>query len=519
MRPSKMVTARLGGLLGVLFVVFGATLTRGQTISDDRLSVALQGLDDLAHKIIETAGVPGLAIAVVHDDKVVYLKGFGHREAGKPDLVDPDTVFQVASMSKPISATVVAALVSEGVVGWDARISDLDPGFQLRDPYPSRELTIRDLFNHRSGLPGQAGNELEGIGYGQAEILRRLRLVAPSSSFRAGYSYSNFGFTEGAVAAARPTGKRWDVVAEETLYRPLGMASTSSRYADFLARGNRAALHVKLSGAWVAKVKRDADAQSPAGGISSNARDLAQWVRLELGNGVYEGKVLIKPEAIAATHLPLMARGDNPVTGAMSFYGLGWNVDFGRHGLSWGHAGAFSVGAQTVVGLYPKANLGIVVLTNAFPSGVPEGLADSFADLAFDGKVGNDWVKAWNRAYQSLFVPAVAAAKTTYGAPPPSPSPARPLVAYAGRYINGYVGEAVVSAVGDALTLAVGPRGAHVYPLSHFDRDLFISYPSPEMPDMASAVRFTIGPDGQAMDVTIDWLNEVGLGTLRRVAE
>lgn len=519
MRPADSIMARLGGLIGILFVVFGATLAQAQTISDGRLAAAVQGLDALARKTIETGGVPGLAIAVVHDDKVVYLEGFGHREAGKPDLVDADTVFQLASLSKPISATVVAALVSAGVVRWDSRISDLDPGFRLHDPYPSAELTIRDLFNHRSGLPGQAGNELEGIGYSQAEILHRLRLVAPSSSFRAGYSYSNFGLTEGAVAAARPTGKSWDVIAEEKLFRPLGMASTSARYADFLARGNRAALHVRLDGAWVAKVTRDADAQSPSGGISSNARDLAQWVRLVLGNGVYNGEDLINPEAMAATHVPLMARGENPITGATTFYGLGWNVDFGPHGLAWGHAGAFSAGAQTVVTLYPKANLGIVVLTNAFPSGVPEGLADTFADLAFDGKVSKDWVKAWNGAYQSITGPAIAAAKKAYAAPPPSASPARPLAAYAGRYFNDYVGEAVVSVAGGALTLAVGPRLAHIYPLKHFDGDLFIDYPSDETPDMPSAVRFTVGPDGKAIAVTIDALNDVGLGTLQRMAE
>ncbi len=227
MRLSDMLASRLGGLLGVLFVVFGATLTQAQTISDEKLTAALQGLDELARKTIETGGVPGLAIAVVYDDRVVHLKGFGRREAGKPDLVDSDTVFQLASLSKPVSATVVAALVSEGVVGWDTRISGLDPSFRLHDAYPTAEVTVRDLFNPRSGLPGQAGNELEEIGYDQAEILRRMRLVAPSSSFRAGYSYSNFGLTEGAVAAARPTGKSWDVVADEKLYQPLGMAATS----------------------------------------------------------------------------------------------------------------------------------------------------------------------------------------------------------------------------------------------------------------------------------------------------
>lgn len=136
--------------------------------------------------------MPGLAIAVVHDDEVIFLKGFGHREAGKPEAVDADTVFQIASLSKPVSATVVAALVSDGIVSWDSKIADLDPAFRLADPYPTSQLTVRDLFSHRSGLPGTAGDDLEDIGYDRAEILHRLRFVPPSSSFRAGYSYSNF---------------------------------------------------------------------------------------------------------------------------------------------------------------------------------------------------------------------------------------------------------------------------------------------------------------------------------------
>ena len=502
-----------------LLLAMAPHLVRAQTASSDQVAAALPALDALAQQQVETGAVPGLAIAIVHDDEVVYLKGFGRREAGKPELVDGDTVFQIASLTKPISATVVAALVSDGKLAWDSRIADLDPAFQLYDAYPTAQLTLRDLFSHRSGLPGGAGDELEDIGYGRDEILRRLRLVPPSSSFRAGYSYSNFGLTEGAVAAARPTGKPWESLAEERLFRPLGMASTSARYADFLSRTNRAALHVRADGAWAAKLRRDPDMQSPAGGVSSSARDLAQWMRLELADGVHDGATLIASSALAETHTPLVARGANPVTGGSSFYGLGWNVEFGRHGLSWGHAGAFSVGARSLVTLYPKANLGIVVLTNAFPTGAPEGLADSFADLVFDGKVGKDWVEAWDGVYQGLFGPAVAAAKAAYAAPPAAPTAAMPLAAYAGRYANAYIGEAIVADRDGVLTLSVGPGGARAYALRHFDRDLFLSFPDPETPDKPSAVRFAIGPDGKASAVTLELLNDLGLGTLNRVEE
>jgi len=434
-------------------------------------------------------------------------------------MVDADTVFQIASLSKPVSATVVAALVGEKLVDWNSKIADLDPAFRLFDPYPTSELTIRDMFAHRSGLPGTAGDDLENIGYGRDEILRRLRFVPPSSSFRSSFSYSNFGLTEGGVAAAKITGKPWEEVAEEKLYRPLGMSSTSSRHADFVRRENRAALHVPVDGNWVARIERQPDAQAPAGGVSSTVRDLAQWVRLELRSGTHDGRPLIAPEALAQTHVPLMTRGKNPVTGSEAFYGLGWNVEFGRHGLSWGHAGAFSVGARTVVTIYPDADFGIVILCNAFPTGVPEGLSDSFADLVFDGRIEKDWVKAWDAIFAGLFGPAVEAAKTTFAAPPSPATPAEPVSAYVGKYANDFVSDASVSATGSDLVLKLGPNGARSYPLKHFDRDLFLAYPDEETPDLPSTVQFVVGPDGKASTVTISFLDDHKLGTLRRVAE
>nr|WP_210328853.1 serine hydrolase [Mesorhizobium amorphae] len=488
-------------------------------ITPERIAAALSKLEALAEAAVADGAVPGLAIGVVHDDEVIFLKGFGHREAGKPEAIDADTVFQIASLSKPVSATVVAALVSEGIVSWDSKIADLDPAFRLADPYPTSQLTVRDLFAHRSGLPGTAGDDLEDIGYDRAEILHRLRFVPPSSSFRAGYSYSNFGLTEGAIAAAKPTGKPWEEVAEEKLYRPLGMASTSSRHSDFVKHANRAALHVKVDGAWAAKIKRDPDAQAPAGGVSSTARDLSQWVRLIVGNGVYAGKTLIAADALGQTHVPLMTRGKNPVSGGESFYGLGWNVEFGRHDLSWGHAGAFSVGARTLVTVFAKEKLGIVIIANAFPTGVPEGLSDSFADLVFDGAVEKDWIKAWDGIYAGLFGPAVEAAKAAYAAPPSPARPVGPASAYAGRYANDFIGDAVVSSAGDGLVLKVGPAGGRSYSLTHFDGDLFLTFPDAETPDRPTGVSFVVGPDGKASAMTIEFLDDNHLGTLRRVGD
>ena len=497
-------------------MVLCAAGARAEPVTRAAVEAALPQMQAMAAKLVADGAVPGMAIAVVHDDAVVYAGGFGVREAGKPETVDADTVFQLASMSKPISATVVAALVAEGVVSWDSRIADLNPAFRLLDPYPTAQVTLTDLFNHRSGLPGTSGDDLEAIGFDRETIGARLRLVPPSSSFRAGYAYSNAGITQGALAAAVPTGKAWEDVAEERLYRRLGMASTSSRHADFVARDNRAALHVPWDGGWAARVTREPDAQAPAGGVSSTVRDLAEWMRLELGSGVWNGEQVIAADALAATHVPLFARGRNPVSGGASFYGLGWNVEFGRHGTSWGHAGAFSVGARTLVTLYPDSGLGIVVLTNAFPTGAPEGIADSFFDLVFAGSIGKDWVAGWDAVYAGLFGPAIAADKATYAAAPTPATPALPDSSYAGSFANAYVGDAVVVADAGTLTVRIGPEGATAWPLAHFDRDLFLYFPDAEMPDTPSTAAFAIGPDGKATAVTFSSLDSNRLGTLQR---
>jgi CubicO group peptidase (beta-lactamase class C family) len=476
-----------------------------------KVDAALSGLEQLAQQVIERQHVPGMAIAVVYRDEVVYLEGFGRREAGKPELVDADTVFQLASMSKPISATVVAALVGEEKVGWDTRIAEIDPGFALHDAYPTAEVTIRDLFAHRSGLWGDAGNDIEALGYSRDEILGRLKLLQPGGSFRAGYLYSNFGLTEGGVAAARAAGMSWEDLADAKLF---------FRHRDFLARANRASLHVLVDGAWSPRVKRNPDAQAPGGGASGSARDLTPWVRLLLAGGKLGGTPVIGAAALAETHLPHILRGKNPFSGEPSFYGLGWGIDSGGHGTRWSHAGAFSAGARTGVDLLPAEQLGIVVLCNAFPSGVPEGIAASFYDLVFEGKVSQDWVGKWNELFDKGFgAPANEAAAAPFAKPPASPSPALPLAAYAGTYENAYVGPAVVSQRGEVLHLTLGPGEGITFPLQHFDRDLFLFFPAAETPTLPSGVRFAIGPDQVASAVTIDAFHENGQGVLVRISE
>jgi CubicO group peptidase (beta-lactamase class C family) len=494
----------------------GANVASAGDVRDDAVASALPRLQAYIEEAIDAGLVPGLSVAVVYKDEVVFLEGFGVREVGKPEKVDADTVFQIASLSKPLASTVVAAIVSQGTVSWDSRMAEIDPDFQLYEAYPSAQVTIRDLFSHTSGLPGLAGDDLEAMGFDRDTILERLRLVPPLSSFRSAYSYSNFGLTAGAQAAAQAAGMSWEEASQVLLYEPLGMTESSSLHADFLEQENRAVLHAWHDDAWQALALRQPDAQSPAGGVSSNARDLAQWMRLQLGDGMIDGRRLIDPAALAQTHTPVIERGIHRVTGLPSFYALGWNISYGPRGPIWAHAGAFSTGARTVANLLPQDELGIVVISNAFPTGMPEAISNTFFDLVFEGEATRDWATAWNGLYGSMFGPAMAEAIAFYGTPPAAPAAAFPSDAYVGTYANAYAGEAIVREEAGGLTLSYGPDASLTFPLIHFDRDLFLYYPYAETPDFPSLAQFVIGADQVADSLMLEDLEHSGHATLGR---
>jgi hypothetical protein len=184
-----------------------------------------------------------------------------------------------------------------------------------------------------------------------------------------------------------------------------------------------------------------------------------------------------------------------------------------------GHAGAFSAGARTVVSLLPSERLGIVVLSNAFPTGIPEAVAATFFDLAHEGQSSRDWADDWNRLYQSVFGPANAAAMAKLGTPPASSTPPLALSAYTGDYANPYFGKATVEEAEGRLTVKLGPEGRTGYALSHFDRDLFVYHPDAETPDVPFAATFDIGPGQIADAMTLEDLADFGLGTFARVTE
>ncbi|MAQ37121.1 MULTISPECIES: serine hydrolase [Thioclava] len=484
-------------------------------VPDARITAAISTLDDLSQDILKRTGIPGLAVAVVHNGRTVYARGFGKRAVGSPEGVDPETVFLLASLSKPVGATVVATQVTAGRVKWDSPIHDFLAAFSLGDPWINEHITIADLYAHRSGLPDHAGDDLEDIGFDRSEILKRLALL-PQGPFRAQYTYTNFGITAAAQAVATAAGKDWARLSETALYAPLGMGATSSTHADYMARDNRAASHVPGGDGYVISDKRQPDAQSPAGGVSSNAHDMGRWMAMVLGGGMADGTRLISEEALLPATSPQMIRGaPMAVSARAGAYGFGFNVDTrwsGRVMLS--HSGAFTLGASTSVAMLPELDLGIVVLTNAPPTGAAEAITASFLDRAELGRDTHDWLAA----YAPIMAPLSAPVGQLVGAKPPAdPAQAAPAQTYVGTYDNPYFGPASISETNGSLVLTLGPDH-RALPMRHWDGDTFVVYPVTENQPAGSVSRVTFraASPGPATEMQIEHLNEEHLGIFRR---
>ncbi|HEV7168199.1 MAG TPA: serine hydrolase [Micrococcaceae bacterium] len=478
---------------------------------------ALKLLDGQVQDAMARTGVPGIAVAVVYKDQVVYSKGFGVREVGKPDKVDPDTVFMLASLSKPLASTVVAGVVGRKTIKWDDPVIKYNPDFALKDPYVTSNATFADLLSHSSGLHTGAGDLLEDLGFDRDYILSHLK-QQPLTPFRASYNYSNFGYTEGGQAAADAMGLPWEDLAQQILFDPLKMTETSYRHADYERAADKAAIHVPAGDkTWVAKYTRDADAEAPAGGASSSVRDMAQWLRLQLGNGKYDGQQIIDPDALLATHVPHAISGlpAAPANRAR-FYGLGWNVSTDDQGrVQLGHSGAFNLGAATSVAMLPGEELGIVALTNGRPQGIPEAITSGFLDTAQHGAPTVDWLTftaAQFRQIDQAELPAV-----DYSKAPERAAPAQAEAAYTGSYANSYYGPLTVSAANGQLSMAMGPAGKPTtFKLTHFDGNTFSFETIGENANGLAGAIFTIGAGGTASSVRLDFYDQTGLGTFTR---
>ncbi len=485
-----------------------------QSVTSEDVDAALAIIPERIEALRQETGVPGMAIAIVFNDKLVYSAGFGVRELGSDDPVGPDTVFQVASLSKPLSATAVAAVVGDGTIAWEDQVIEHLPGFTLSDPYVTQHVTYSDLFTHRSGLPAHAGDLLEDLGFDRQQVFDRLALQ-PLFPFRAQHLYTNFGLTAAADAAAAAAGMQWDALIEKKLFVPAGMSNSSARFDDYVAADNRAVPHQRdVDGNWIVTThQRDPDAQSAAGGISSTANDLAQWLRLQLAGGALNNKPLIDPAALLAMQTPHSITGPPRTPSAHThLYGLGMGISVRDDGYTnWAHSGAFLLGTGTNFSMIPGQRLGVVTITNGQPVGLAEATSDTVLDLIVHGEVTRDWLSG----YMGLFAPLYESeTPTDWSMSVANPDPPAPLVTYAGSYDNDYYGPMTVDDSSGTLVMTLGPK-AMKFVLTPYNGDTFLFTPPGENSVGPTGITFDV-EDGQSVSARSEFYDMTGLGTWHR---
>lgn len=468
-------------------------------------------LDAFISQEMERYGVPGAAVAVIQGGQPVLIKGYGVRELGGDAPVDADTVFQLASNTKPMTAFTLGVLVDEGLIEWDTPIADVLSELQLWDPYPTRWLTSRDVLAHRSGFPAFSGDLLGHVGYDRAEMLRRLRYIPPASSFRSVAAYSNLGFFIAGEVITRLTGSPWEDVMRDRLFDPVGMSRSSPALADRPADGNLSANHGMVDGQLQLVPADDHGVYGSAGSANSTANDLARWMQMLLDGGRANGQQLmeattvremLEPSMVAPLSISEMA----PIDAESGFaYGLGW-ASYHYHGYEVIEKGGALNGVRTIVVMVPQLNAGVAVLANLNLTALPEAVR-AFVLEHLLGPAGTD--------VQQEIQEVGAEIEAVFASEPPlidNPvPPAVPLEALAGVYESPLYAEFRVIAEGDAMRLEAGParKPATFKHLSH--TTFLLDWGS--VTSIPSQTTFILGPDGLA----VGFENE-DLGRFERVS-
>jgi CubicO group peptidase (beta-lactamase class C family) len=467
----------------------------------------LSGLSAYIQKEMKKWDVPGLAIAVVKDDFVVFVEGYGVLELGKPERVNPRTIFAIGSSSKAFTAAAVAMLVDEDKVKWDDPANKYLPGLHLFDPYASRELTVRDLLSHRSGLA--RGDMLwYATEYDRDEILRRVRFLEPSWSFRSHFGYQNIMFLAAGQIIPAVTGRSWDDFVDERIFTPLGMTVSNTSTLALRGQENVATPHAEIDDKIRPIAYRNIDNIAPAGSINSNVLEMAQWVRLHLNEGVYAGDTILSREVAQEMHTPqtIIPREGAWATEAPEShfltYGMGWILQdyLGRKVVQ--HGGNID-GMHALVGMMPEEELGVVILTN-----LSNGLTYALMHRIFDAYLGapaTDWSARLLAKSDSLEAAGEKQQRKFKEARVTGTTPSLALGKYAGTYRNEMYGDATITLENGHLVLRRGP--SFVGDLEHWHYDTFQGVWRD--PAMGKAfVTFALDAMGKAAEVEIQNLAE-----------
>jgi CubicO group peptidase (beta-lactamase class C family) len=401
------------------------------------IAIDLEKVDRLVDASLKTWQSPGAAVAVIENGKIVHVKGYGVREAGKPDPVTADSLFEIASTTKAFTALTVALLADDGKLDWDDPVRQHYKTFRLLDPLANENVTVRDLLCHRTGLPRH-----DALWYRtnltREEIIERIGAAKPNKQFRQQYQYQNIMFMTAGELVGKVAGSPWDDFIKQRIFEPLGMARTTTRYSEAVKHSDRAMPHRKSQEQistfdWI-----NFDNVGAAGCINSSARDLAQWVALHVNGGEFAGRRIVSQRNLEETYEPHMviradaaSRALNPGT-TQNTYAMGWNIAHYRGHRILGHAGVLD-GFRARVTLIPETRSGIVVLANLGRTTLPEAVTNSLVDLLLD-LPARDWDGLLKAAVTKQEAEDERKRQDKLRQRVKDTKPARPLSAYTGTY-------------------------------------------------------------------------------------
>ncbi len=439
----------------------------------------LDTIGDYVEEAMASWQIPGLALAVVRGDEILHMHGYGVRDIETRESVAPDTLFAIASSTKAFTAMGVALLVDEGRLEWDKPVRDYLPDFKLSDGYVSEKITVRDLLCHRSGLP-RHDLAWYGTPFTRAELIQNLAHLEFSKGFREVWQYQNLMYVTAGYLAGQITGMTWEDFTQKRIFDPLKMARSCFSPDVMRQLGNYAMPYRIKRGK--AEGKEDVlevmefysnPVMGPAGSIHSCVQDLANWLKVHLNEGQFEGDRFVSPGSLAQMHQPQMIM---PVDGFMavlldttiSTYGLGWFVvPYRGHTLI--HHGGNIDGFSTMVAFVPQEKIGIAVLTNIEGRPLRDVLAYEICDRLLD-LPENNWNQRWHAMYAELYTSMdqdreVAAEEQRQGAPL-----SHPIEAYVGEYATDGYADFVVKLEGENL---LGWVAGDWFPLQHYHYDIF----------------------------------------------
>ncbi|WP_380872088.1 serine hydrolase [Sphingomonas sp. DBB INV C78] len=465
----------------------------------------------------QQTGTPGIAIAIVEDGKVVHAKGYGVRKQGAPEKVDADTIFMIGSTGKAFTAAALATLVDAGKLKWDDKVVDHLPDFQMYDPWVTREMTVRDLLVHRSGL-GLGAGDLLVIPRGnrsREEVVRRLRYLKPATSFRSGYAYDNILYVVAGRLTEVVSGQSWEDYMREHVFTPAGLAHAAADDQHRFGNPNRAQPHgrvggpVRGDGPQKLLDERDqlARASAPAGLLAMSANDMARWLQIQLANGATpEGGRLFSKEASREMWAPVtpmpLATPPAPIQGTapqFQAYALGWEVrDYRGTKILWHAGGLF--GFTSVVVLIPEKNVGFAIELNAEEIEPRFGLMYELLDH-YLGLPKQDWPAKFG-AYRRARIADAQVAIRQKAASPAAVGPSLSLDRYAGRFSDPWYGELIIGKDGKDLTVDFTPTPGMKGHLEHWQYDSFIArFDDPAIE--AAYLIFALDADGKVAQITM----------------